>query len=95
MKTDRWRSPINSTPGPGKKSGKRPSPAAFPTNGARVRGAPFVDGDRVYVQSCSGEFRCLNFADGKILWAASFEKDFGVKFLGSKAEGRRRFPAWQ
>ena len=54
--------------------------------GAGPRSTPFVDGDRVYVQSCSGEFRCLNFADGKIFWAASFEKDFGVKFLGSKSE---------
>ena len=52
---------------------------------AGPRSTPFVDGDRVYVQSCNGEFRCLNFADGKILWGASFEKDFGVKFLGSKS----------
>ncbi len=52
---------------------------------AGPRSTPFVDGDRVYVQSCNGEFRCLNLADGKILWGASFEKDFGVKFLGSKA----------
>ena len=54
--------------------------------GAGPRSTPFVDGDRVYVQSCSGEFRCLNFADGKIIWATSFEKDFGVKFLGNKAD---------
>ena len=54
--------------------------------GAGPRSTPFVDGERVYVQSCNGEFRCLNFADGKILWATSFEKDFGVKFLGSKSE---------
>ena len=53
---------------------------------AGPRSTPFVDGDRVYVQSCNGEFRCLNFADGKIIWSASFEKDFGVKFLGSKSE---------
>ena len=50
------------------------------------RSTPFVDGDRVYVQSCNGEFRCLNIADGKIIWGASFEKDFGVKFLGSQSE---------
>ena len=54
--------------------------------GAGPRSTPFVDGDRVYVQSCSGEFRCLNLADGKIVWATSFEKDFGVKFLGNKAD---------
>ncbi|MEO6184321.1 MAG: PQQ-binding-like beta-propeller repeat protein [Verrucomicrobiota bacterium] len=53
---------------------------------AGPRSTPFVDGDRVYVQSCNGEFRCLNFADGKIIWSASFEKDFGVKFLGSNSE---------
>ena len=54
--------------------------------GSGPRSTPFVDGDRVYVQSCSGEFRCLNVADGKAIWGVSFEKDFGVKFLGSKAE---------
>lgn len=53
--------------------------------GTGPRSTPFVDGNRVYVQSCNGEFRCLNLANGKILWGASFEKDFGVKFLGSKA----------
>ena len=52
---------------------------------AGPRSTPFIDGDRVYAQSCNGEFRCLNLADGKILWAKSFEKDFGVKFLGRKA----------
>lgn len=52
--------------------------------GAGPRSTPFIDGQRVYVQSCNGEFRCLNLVDGKILWSASFEKDFGVKFFGSK-----------
>ncbi len=53
--------------------------------GAGPRATPFVDGDRVYVQSCNGEFRCLNLADGAVVWGASFSKDFGVRFLGSKA----------
>ncbi len=53
--------------------------------GAGPRATPIVDGDRVYVQSCSGEFRCLSLKEGKVLWGASYEKDFGVKFLGSKA----------
>src|SRR5262245_36252219 len=53
--------------------------------GAGPRSTPFVDGDRVYAQSCNGEFRCLDLADGKEIWGVSFEKDFGVKFLGSKA----------
>src|SRR4029079_12570095 len=38
-----------------------------------------------YVDAYEGEFRCLNLADGKTVWRTSFEKDFGVKFLGSKA----------
>jgi outer membrane protein assembly factor BamB len=53
--------------------------------GAGPRSTPFINSNRVYAQSCNGEFRCLNFADGTILWGTSFEKDFGVKFLGSKA----------
>ena len=52
---------------------------------AGPRSTPIMDGDRVYVQSCKGEFRCLNLKDGKVVWGFSFEKDFGVKFLGSKA----------
>ena len=53
--------------------------------GAGPRATPLIEGDRVYVQSCDGEFRCLNLADGKTIWRANFEKDFGVKFLGNKA----------
>ena len=53
--------------------------------GAGTRATPLMDGDRVYVQSCSGEFRCLGLKDGKTVWSVSFDKDYGVKFLGSKA----------
>jgi outer membrane protein assembly factor BamB len=53
--------------------------------GAGPRATPIVDGNHLYVQSCNGEFRCLALADGKTIWQTSFEKDFGVKFLGSKA----------
>jgi len=53
--------------------------------GPGPRSTPIIDGDRVYVQSCNGEFRCLNLADGKPVWSVNFEKDFGVHFLGSKA----------
>lgn len=53
--------------------------------GTGPRATPTLDGDKVFVQSCRGEFRCLNIADGKVIWGTSFEKDFGVKFLGSKA----------
>ena len=53
--------------------------------GAGPRSTPIIDGDLVFVQSCRGEFRCLNLATGTVIWGVSFEKDFGVKFLGSKA----------
>jgi outer membrane protein assembly factor BamB len=53
--------------------------------GAGPRSTPILDGDRVFVQSCKGEFRCLNLANGQVIWGVSFEKDFGVKFLGSKS----------
>lgn len=54
--------------------------------GSGPRSTPIIDGDRVYVQSCRGEFRCLSLSDGSTIWGFSFEKDFGVKFLGSKAK---------
>jgi outer membrane protein assembly factor BamB len=53
--------------------------------GGGPRSTPFFDGDRVYCQSCNGEFRCVNLADGKIRWGVNFEKDFGIKFLGAKS----------
>ena len=39
---------------------------------------------------------CLKLSDGHIRWGISFEKDFGVKFLGSRANAgtaTRRSPA--
>jgi outer membrane protein assembly factor BamB len=59
------------------------TPAFHDEWNAGPRSTPMVDGDRVYVQACNGEFRCLRLADGSVLWQTSFEKDFGVKFLGS------------
>src|SRR5262245_19157129 len=53
--------------------------------GAGPRATPIIDGDRLYAQSCNGEFRCFSVKDGKVIWQTSFEKDFTVKFLGSKA----------
>lgn len=53
--------------------------------GAGPRATPIIDDGRVYVQACNGDFKCLNLADGKEIWKTSFEKDFGVRFLGSKA----------
>ena len=54
--------------------------------GPGPRSTPIIDGDRVYVQSCNGEFRCLRMSDGGMVWGKSFDKDYGVKFLGSKAQ---------
>jgi outer membrane protein assembly factor BamB len=53
--------------------------------GPGPRSTPILDDTHLYIQSCKGEFRCLNVAEGKVLWGVSFEKDFGVPFLGSKA----------
>jgi len=52
--------------------------------GTGPRSTPFADGDRLYAQSCNGEFRCLNLADGTLRWRINFA-DFGVRFLGNKA----------
>ncbi len=53
--------------------------------GAGTRSTPCIDTGRVYALSCNGEFRCLDLRDGKTIWGKNFEKDFGVKFLGSKS----------
>jgi len=53
--------------------------------GAGPRSTPLIDGDFVFVQSCNGKFRCLNLSNGSVAWSVDFEKDFGVKFLGSQA----------
>ena len=48
------------------------------------RCTPVVDGERVYVQSCRGEFRCLDAADGKTVWRVHFVRDFGAEFFGER-----------
>ena len=53
--------------------------------GRGPRSTPFFDEGRVYALSCRGDFVCYQAESGVKLWEASFEKDFGVKFLGSKA----------
>ncbi|MGV3771273.1 MAG: PQQ-binding-like beta-propeller repeat protein [Verrucomicrobiales bacterium] len=53
--------------------------------GAGPRATPIIDEGRVYVQSCNGTFKCLSLKNGAEIWAISFEKDFGVKFLGNRA----------
>ncbi len=53
--------------------------------GSGPRSTPFADSDSLYVQSCVGQFARLNLKDGSVVWQTSFEKDFDVPFLGSKA----------
>ncbi len=50
------------------------------------RCTPLIDGQKVYVQSASGEFRCLALQDGKTLWRTNFEKDYGATFLGNSSK---------
>ena len=52
--------------------------------GAGPRSTPAMDGEGVFVQTCKGEFRCLDLANGRVVWGVSFERDFGAKFLGSR-----------
>ncbi len=47
------------------------------------RCTPLIDGDRLYVQSCRGEFRCLNLADGKTRWRFHFA-DYGAFWVSEK-----------
>ncbi|MCY3023905.1 MAG: PQQ-like beta-propeller repeat protein, partial [Planctomycetota bacterium] len=48
------------------------------------RCTPLADADRVYAQSCRGEFQCLSMADGKVIWKKNFTTDFGAVFIGEK-----------
>ncbi|MCC7377529.1 MAG: PQQ-like beta-propeller repeat protein [Verrucomicrobiales bacterium] len=54
--------------------------------GSGPRCTPLVDGDRVYVQSCLGEFRCLDLADGKTRWRFHFG-DYGMVWIHDRNEG--------
>ncbi len=47
------------------------------------RCTPLIDGSRVYAQSCRGEFQCLDFDTGRLLWRTNFS-DFGAVFIGEK-----------
>lgn len=51
------------------------------TYGPGPRCTPMIDGDKVYVQSCNGEFSCLSLKDGKTVWKTSYAKDFGATFF--------------
>lgn len=56
------------------------------------RCTPLVDGDRLYVQSCLGELRCLSTADGQTRWRVNFLRDFraGVPAEAGQAKGAQR-----
>jgi hypothetical protein len=53
--------------------------------GEGPRCTPIIDGDRVYAQSCGGEFRCLALKDGRQLWATSFGDTYGATWFGNKS----------
>src|SRR6478735_7524127 len=52
------------------------------------RCTPVIDGERVYAQSCRGELQCLELKDGKQLWHANYQKDFGSIFIGEKGQAQ-------
>lgn len=52
--------------------------------GEGPRCTPLIDEDRVYVQSCGGEFRCLSMKDGSQIWAVSFARNYGATWFGNK-----------
>jgi outer membrane protein assembly factor BamB len=54
--------------------------------GSGPRCTPLIDDDRVYVQSCQGEFRCLNLADGKTRWRFHF-RDYGTVWIPDRNSG--------
>lgn len=51
---------------------------------AGPRSTPLAEADRVYVQSCQGEFQCLSVTDGRPIWRVHFVRDFGAVFIGEK-----------
>lgn len=53
---------------------------------AGPRSTPLVDGNRVYVTSCKGEFQCLDTATGKPIWGVNFVRDFNAIFTGEKGQ---------
>lgn len=54
--------------------------------GSGPRCTPLIDDDRVYVQSCRGEFRCLNLADGATRWRFHFS-DYGMVWVPDRNAG--------
>ena len=52
------------------------------------RCTPMVDDGRVYAQSCRGELRCVNAADGSLVWRVNYVADFGAVFIGEKGSAQ-------
>jgi outer membrane protein assembly factor BamB len=50
------------------------------------RCTPVIDGDRVYGQTCKGEFRCVGLADGAVRWKFSFS-DYGAPWSDDRNNG--------
>ncbi|MDA8744677.1 PQQ-like beta-propeller repeat protein [Rubripirellula amarantea] len=46
---------------------------------AGPRCTPTVDGDRVYTLGSEGDFRCLNVADGNLIWKRNLKTDFSAE----------------
>lgn len=51
---------------------------------AGPRSTPTAEADRVYAQSCQGEFQCLSATDGRPIWRVHFVRDFAAVFTGEK-----------
>lgn len=47
------------------------------------RATPVIDAERLYVQSCKGEFQCRDVATGDLLWRFHFQ-DYGATFIGER-----------
>ncbi|MDH4372389.1 MAG: PQQ-like beta-propeller repeat protein [Verrucomicrobiota bacterium] len=50
------------------------------------RCTPLIDGQRIYVQSCFGEFACLSLNDGKKQWGFHF-RDYGMFWVKDRSGG--------
>ena len=54
-------------------------PAFKNANGSGPRATPWIEGDRVYVQSVSGPVACLDIKTGAVVWQKHLLKEFGAK----------------
>ena len=54
--------------------------------GTGPRCTPLIHAGKVYAQSTKGELKCLNLADGKMIWHKNYITDFGQKYMGEKGD---------